>query len=204
MTAALARLEICISIASGKPPTYKNLPKTELYHPPQVATQINSHNLFYVSYPNYANAGSKNKRSEWKLKIGLLVSRGSLISSSPPSKLMRMGLVIFWVGGIVNWWDWMDLKRKRDYQAERNTKNEELGGKGKGIAGKRWEEGVLILMRGESSRGTDVVDLRWRRGIWDDPNLLGGEDDCRDEFVGLGLVVVVVEGWERGHRGDSG
>jgi hypothetical protein len=47
-----------------KPPTYKNLHPTQLYHPPQVATQINSHNLFYVSSPNCANAGSKNKRSE--------------------------------------------------------------------------------------------------------------------------------------------
>ena len=47
-----------------KPPTYKNLPTTQLYHPPQVATQINSHNLFYVNYPNCVNATSKNKRSE--------------------------------------------------------------------------------------------------------------------------------------------
>jgi hypothetical protein len=50
--------------APPKPPTYKNLPTTQLHHPPQVATQINSHNLFYVNYPNCANATSKNKRSE--------------------------------------------------------------------------------------------------------------------------------------------
>jgi hypothetical protein len=39
----------------------------------------------------------------------------------------------------------MDLKCKRDDQAGRNTQNEELEGKEKGIEGKRWEEGVLIL-----------------------------------------------------------
>jgi hypothetical protein len=28
------------------------------------------------------------------------------------------------------------------------------------IEGKRWEQGVLILMRGETSRGADMVDMR--------------------------------------------
>jgi hypothetical protein len=39
----------------------------------------------------------------------------------------------------------MDLKRKRDDQAGRNTENEGLEGKEKGIEGKRWGEQVLIL-----------------------------------------------------------
>jgi hypothetical protein len=45
------------------------------------------------------------------------------------------------------------------------------------IEGKRWEQGVLILMRGETSRGADVVDMRWRRGILDASDVMGSEDE---------------------------
>jgi hypothetical protein len=99
---------------------------------------------------------------------------------------------------------WFDLKRKRDDQAGRSTKNGALGGKRERTEGKGWKEGVLILMEGETSRGADVVDMRWRRGIWDASEGMGSEDEGRDEFGDLVLAAVVAEGGKGGHRGDSG
>ena len=96
------------------------------------------------------------------------------------------------------------MKRKRDGKASRNTKNQELEGKGKRIEGKRWEEPVLVLMRGKASRGADVVDMRRRRGIWDTWGGMGSEGEGWDEFGDLVLVPVGVERRNGGIERHSG